>query len=573
MPDSFASSRVSPSKLTVMDLFCGAGGFSEGFCQQGFDILLGVDSWRPAIETFNYNFDLDCKTQDIRVFGNSVKEIEKLPDTDVILGSPPCVSFSTSNKSGNADKEAGINLIEIFFRIVAVKMHKRGSNLKAWFMENVANSAKYTKPYYTFSDLNLRTWARSIGKKANDVAIDFNSNHLIVNSADYGVAQIRKRLFAGEIVSKSGLPQILESVPKQSHKTLEDIFKNFPSPLKKKRKITDPNYEELILSGSQLTDYSYDTGVYEVIWRDSKYLKINHPYMGLMSFPENWKKPSRTVTSTKIGNSRESLIYQDELGRKGDGEFRTPTVREVATIMSFPISYQFMGSENTKWRLIGNAVCPKLSAVIAGELLKYMGRRRKRRPLLIHDVDLKGVSNLNNPARNAFRSPPERKENARFRRHPFKLGNMTIALSNYNLENGVADGKWYTTITYGTGRDFKLQTIKPSKARQQKIIDLAAKRFKENHKFFDVVRNGFTERIADGQTLQKLYERNSSTRYLSPVSLIEEAARIICEHADNEIVAMGEKNKIFTHKDRVHKRQIYALYVLSHISMVANGIK
>ena len=85
MPNSFTLSRVSPCKLTVMDLFCGAGGFSEGFCQQGFDILLGIDSWRPTIETFNYNFNLDCEPQDIRVFGNNIKEIEKLPDTDVIL--------------------------------------------------------------------------------------------------------------------------------------------------------------------------------------------------------------------------------------------------------------------------------------------------------------------------------------------------------------------------------------------------------------------------------------------------------------------------------------------------------
>lgn len=561
------------NKLTVIDLFCGAGGFSEGFCQQGFDILQGVDSWRPAIETFNHNFGLDCKPQDIRIFADSVQAIEKIPDTDVILGSPPCVSFSTSNKCGNADKTSGINLTEIFFRIVAVKMHKADSNLKAWFMENVANSAKYIKPYYSFSDLNLGVWAKGLGKKANDIAIDFENNHLIVNSADYGVAQIRKRLFAGEIISKSGLPQILDSVPKQPHKTLEDIFKNFPSPLKRKRKIIDPNYEGLVLSGNQLTDYSYDTGIYEALWRDSKYLKTNHPYMGKMSFPENWQKPSRTITSTKIVTSREALIYPDELERKGDGEFRTPTVREAAILMSFPISYQFMGPESTKWKLVGNAVCPKLSAVIASELLRHMGRRRKRQPLLVHDVELENIPNLNNPSPETFLSLPQRKENSRFRRHPFKIGNMTVALSNYDLgKNKDADGKWRTTVTYGTGQDFKLQIVNPSKVLQQ-IFDLAVENFDEAENLFHEVHNGFTDWIADGQTLQKLYEKNSSSRHLNPVSLVEEAARIISKYADDETIAMREASKIFKYKDKVHKRQIYALYVLSHISMIANGVK
>ncbi|MGC8563174.1 MAG: DNA cytosine methyltransferase, partial [Thermoplasmata archaeon] len=41
--------------LTVIDLFCGAGGFSEGFHQAGFDVVLGVDNWRPACETHRLN--------------------------------------------------------------------------------------------------------------------------------------------------------------------------------------------------------------------------------------------------------------------------------------------------------------------------------------------------------------------------------------------------------------------------------------------------------------------------------------------------------------------------------------
>jgi DNA (cytosine-5)-methyltransferase 1 len=95
--------------LRVIDFFCGAGGFSEGFRQMGFKIVYGFDHWKPAIDTFNYNFNLACEVKNILEFKYSIEEIENLPDTEIIIGSPPCVSFSSSNKSGNADKSLGGN--------------------------------------------------------------------------------------------------------------------------------------------------------------------------------------------------------------------------------------------------------------------------------------------------------------------------------------------------------------------------------------------------------------------------------------------------------------------------------
>src|SRR5690606_38400275 len=98
------------------------------------------------------------------------------------------------------------------------------------------------------------------------------------------------------------------------------------------------------------------------------FLKVNHPYMGKMSFPENENRPSRTITATKIGTSREAIIYESEYPRIGNGQFRTPTVREAACIMGFPITYQFLGGETTKWRLVGNAVCPSVARAFAKQV-------------------------------------------------------------------------------------------------------------------------------------------------------------------------------------------------------------
>lgn len=202
------------TRLTAVDFFCGAGGFSEGFRQMGIELIYGYDQWKPAVDTYNHNFGLDCNPKNILDFGNSIEEIEQIPDTDIILGSPPCVSFSSSNKSGKADKSLGVQLTETFLRIVAVKKHKPKSKLKAWFMENVVNSKRYLQPEYTFKDLGLTDWANSHKISPNKVAIELYQNTTIVNSADYGSIQARKRVISGEILKKKRLV-----IPVKTHRS------------------------------------------------------------------------------------------------------------------------------------------------------------------------------------------------------------------------------------------------------------------------------------------------------------------------------------------------------------------
>ncbi|HEV8515315.1 MAG TPA: DNA cytosine methyltransferase, partial [Cyclobacteriaceae bacterium] len=192
-------------KPTVIDIFCGAGGFSEGFRQQGFKIVRGIDHWAPAMETFNHNFNLKCPVKDVVDFSSSIEEIEALPDTDIILGSPPCVTFSSSNISGKADKTEGVTMTQIFLRIVAVKKWKKESILKAWYMENVPSSIKHLASEYTFDDLGLGEWAAKNKLGKSKVAIKLKGNQQIINSADYGSAQSRERVISGEIIKKKKL--------------------------------------------------------------------------------------------------------------------------------------------------------------------------------------------------------------------------------------------------------------------------------------------------------------------------------------------------------------------------------
>ena len=184
---------------TFIDFFCGGGGFSLGFYQQGFKPIRGIDSWEPAIKTHNLNFGLNDTKKNVLDFEN-IKEIENLEDSDIIIGSPPCVSFSLSNKAGNADKSLGIRLIETFLKVVAVKKHKKNSILKAWYMENVPNSKNFVKEFYTFKDLNLENFAIENNLNINDIALYCKGN--VLNSNDYGSPQKRERFICGEYIER-----------------------------------------------------------------------------------------------------------------------------------------------------------------------------------------------------------------------------------------------------------------------------------------------------------------------------------------------------------------------------------
>lgn len=561
----------------VIDFFCGAGGFSEGFRQMGYEIIYGFDHWKPAVDTYNHNFGLNCDPKNILDFKSSTEEIENLPNTEIIIGSPPCVSFSSSNKSGNADKSLGVDLTETFLRIVAVKKHQPNSILKAWFMENVVNSKRYLQTAYTFKDLGLTEWANKNRISPLKIAIDLYENTAIINSADYGSFQARKRVISGEIVKKGKLiiPNTTHSEDgidgKQKYLTIGKMKKNFPHPFSKKsdKIISDPQYK-LQIQQSLLTDHFYDTGIYKVEWKFSKYWKTNHPFMGKMSFPENENKPSRTITATKIANSRESIIYKSELKRDGDGEYRLPTVREAAIIMGFPITYQFLGAENNKWRLVGNAVCCSVSRAFAKVILEELKLQIPYNVELNIKPNIKDITNLNTYDLRIFDKPPIKNQGSRFRRHAIKDGNLTVTLSNYDIEKNSksAEGKWFTSIQYGTGKGFPIQKIND---RFYNNIEEIIKEYKGGKEFLKHINNGFSEKIGSAHEMQNLYElQKSNSKYIEPTELVDSIQELIEKLNIENIEIEQSQLKVFKHKDKIPVKQFFALYAINKVSTIAN---
>ena len=119
--------------LNCIDLFCGCGGLSLGFEKAGINVLVGIDAWKDAITTFNYNHK-NSKGICADLSTLNPEEIEKELNgktVDLIIGGPPCQGFSVAGKRIVDDERN--KLYKNFVRFV--EYYKP----KAFMMENVPN--------------------------------------------------------------------------------------------------------------------------------------------------------------------------------------------------------------------------------------------------------------------------------------------------------------------------------------------------------------------------------------------------------------------------------------------------
>jgi DNA (cytosine-5)-methyltransferase 1 len=179
------------TKLSVVDLFAGAGGLSEGFRQAGFAVAAASDSDPDAASTFALNFpETQMIVGDIRTPAIKERVLAAARDASVLVGGPPCQAFSQVQNHARLIEDPRNALYREFIDVLQKSLPM------AFVVENVTG----------MDQMGVRA------QIARDLALDgeYNVVPQIVDAANFGVPQTRKRLlFVGTKASLGIAPPIL----------------------------------------------------------------------------------------------------------------------------------------------------------------------------------------------------------------------------------------------------------------------------------------------------------------------------------------------------------------------------
>jgi len=321
--------------MAAIDLYSGMGGWTLGFKMAGIEVIASYEWWKDANDTHNKNFRSSHSETDIRQL--SLNALPSKKKVKFVIGSPPCTQFSLANRGGKGDIADGMVDIIKFLDVV------RHIRPKYWAMENVPRVAKILEK-------ELQT-----GGLLEDYR-DLFGNIKVYNSSDFGVPQDRKRMIAGNFPF-----ELLDAYAKRTKKmTLKQVIDALAEP-----PYIDPIYG-IKVPKDRLTDHVREPNLSWEEARINQDAKTHHPVYNRMSFPDRQDRPSRTVTALCTRVSRESIVIRDP-----QGNIRRLTVRERASLQSFPINYQLFGKTYAnKIKMVGNAVPPLLTFYIAQSMLR-----------------------------------------------------------------------------------------------------------------------------------------------------------------------------------------------------------
>jgi DNA (cytosine-5)-methyltransferase 1 len=359
---------------SVIDLFCGAGGLSEGFRQAGYKVLAGNDFNEVAGETFS-------ATHGGAVFipgpVQSVSAARLLKDTglrkgqlDCLIGGPPCQGFSVYNHQRGMHDHRSQLFLE-YLRLVE-QLNPR------WIvMENVTGM------------LSAGGGEAVTAIKSGLAELGFNVEAKVLKAEEYGVPQERRRLvFIGNRIGAPIVwPIATHGTGKIPYVTIREAIGDLPklangqsispSPYSKKassefqRMLRERSLQVLNHSAPKLAKVNIERMQYIPpggSWRD----------IPVHLLPEGMKKARRCDHTKRYGRMRWDGLSCTIL-TKCDvhwGAFIHPdqdraiSVREAARIQSFPDWFQFQGSQTDQYMQIGNAVPPLVGRQIAEAILR-----------------------------------------------------------------------------------------------------------------------------------------------------------------------------------------------------------
>ena len=308
-----------------MDMFCGAGGSSEGARLAGADVVHGIDAWDLAAHTFRDNFD--DATVDIRTLGPKSRPPRTLRqgDIDLLLASPECTNHSPAKGS---------------------KPRSENSRRTSHY---VFNFAKRLRPRWIVLEnvVQLRNWRgfkNLIGELRN---FGYYIRFEVLDAADFGVPQTRRRLFVLCDLDKEPVPV---KSRKRKRRNAEDVIR-LDGPWPSRPLYVDER------AGPTLARAERAIGAL------GKWVPFLIVYYG-SDGAGGWQRldrPLRTLTTL----DRFGLVTWD--GR--EPMLRMLQVDELRRAMGFPATFRFdHGTRRDQIKMIGNGVCPPVMAAVIEEL-------------------------------------------------------------------------------------------------------------------------------------------------------------------------------------------------------------
>lgn len=339
----------------AIDAFCGAGGLSLGLQQAGFAMAFAFDTNPHAVATYRRNFSHPVLLQDIRTL--RAAELASIltsvgREITLLAGGPPCQGFSVQRRGGEEDDRN--DLVLEYFRLV------QDIRPRFFLLENVPGLGTRGRSHLD----NLLRQAGHAG---------YLCQMKVLNAVDFGVPQIRKRLF---VIGERGAEVPIFNFPERAsdlkkHRTVNEALEGLPSP-------PDDGTPHPGIANHRVSRMS-ETNI-----RRISYVPQGG---GWESLPPELQLPCHSPGSARIGHrfvygrlhaDRPAGTITARFDSFTRGKFAHPsenrsiTLREGARLQTFPDDFIFEGPKEEIAAQIGNAVPPALAQILGAAVLSAL---------------------------------------------------------------------------------------------------------------------------------------------------------------------------------------------------------
>lgn len=368
------SLHLCSDKLTMLDLFCGAGGFSVGCSWAGFQSVFGVDHLEPAMETWcnNHPNAIGCLGDIKKVNPVEIQNLLKSKGVDhinLITGGVPCQGFSIANRKHNDNDERNFLFLD-YMRFVETFLPDY------IILENVSGMRSTAGGQF---EHDIKTYMENLGYK---------TKVKLVNAADFGVPQLRQRLLFVGVRKGVGLKEDYDFPEGDfvgKYRTVHDAISDLPalgnneeSKKYKTRPLND--YQKLMRGNGSIGEIAFSKEL-------SNHISPNHPQETIDRIASTSPgKPMYPKFKQRI-RLKEDAPSPTQLagGIRPQFQFGHPnqsrglTIRERARIQSFPDSYKFYGGIVQERVQTGNAVPPLMIYYISKPIAEDIKRRDQKK--------------------------------------------------------------------------------------------------------------------------------------------------------------------------------------------------